>query len=82
MALSILAAGCLNEGPQTGVVVGVGTTGLGSYRDFLSNTCEDAGHVAPAFELAFLSEFKSSSHTVLYFLTSMREMYLSISYPS
>ena len=76
----VLAAGGLDKCPQTGIVVGVRTSGLGGYCYFLSDAGEDAGHVAPAFELAFLSEFKCSSHT--YFLTSMRVMYLSISYPS
>ena len=63
----VLTLSRLDDCSQGRVIVRIRTAVLGCYGNFLSQTCEDAGHVAPSFELSFFSEFKCSSHRELFY---------------
>ena len=64
----ILASRGLKQCPKARVAGYVRTTLLYGDGDFFSYLGEDTGHMTPSFELSFFSEFKCTSHSVLYLM--------------
>ena len=64
----VLSLGILHERTQAGVGGGIGAAGLHGDGDFLTDACECAAHVAPAFQFSGFAIFKCASHIECTFL--------------